>query len=522
MVSKDIPFKETKHRAKCSDIAVISTTLILAVMCFTIGFIAHRYELTKIILDERLKMRVFTPHFKWWQNTSDIIVTCTVHVFSATNAERWMKRLDDQLNFEEIGPIVYRESLDHLDVEFHSQNSTMSYNSRRQLHFIPELNEKGILNRTITVPNTAVLAMAAKLQNSSLLLKWGYNLILSSSGDEVFMNTTVYNYLWNQTSPIIKAAKKIVPFMVPLENIGTLNVMYNDYNDRVNVRHGLEHGDEQFFMINSYRNRPTVPGFKPENGDCFASIVNSSEGALYQQNLDEDSIIIYWRRTLCRAVPLYFERKVQRGPLIGYEYVLPDDSYDRLMNGTADCYKGQNSFLEDGMTDMSKCYNDFPIAATSPHYFARNLSMAKKISGMRPDREKHYSYAIADPYLGIPMDQSARTQSNLVIPELSGFSDGIQKFSNMVLPMFWIEYHQNGLPPRIVNSIRLFHIIKDIQSYIPYFFYALFFLFLMVATQRARKIDSINEKAQFVPILDDHLNNKGVCYNNNNSDIIKD
>lgn len=133
--------------------------------------------------------------------------------------------------------------------------------------------------------------------------------------------------------------------------------MYNDYNDRVNVRHGLQHGDDQFFMINSYRNRPTVPGFIPENGDCFASIVNSSEGALYQQNLDENSIIIYWRRTLCRAVPLYFERKVQRGPLLGYEYVLPDNSYDRLMNGTEDCYKGQNSFLENGMTDMSKCYN---------------------------------------------------------------------------------------------------------------------------------------------------------------------
>lgn len=517
MVSKDIPVKETKHR----DIAVISTSLILAVMCFTIGFVAHRYELTKIILDDRLKMREFTPHFKWWQDTSDVLVTCKVYVFSVTNAERWMNKLDDQLNFEEIGPIVYRESLDHLDVVFHPQNSTISYNSKRQLHFMPEFNVDGILNKTFTIPNTAVLAMAAKLQNSSLFVKWGYNLILSSSGDEVFLNTTIYNYLWNQTSPIMKSAKKIVPFMVPVENIGTLNVMYSDYNDRVNVRHGLQHGDDQFFMINSYRNRPTVPGFIPENGDCFASIVNSSEGALYQQNLNENSIIIYWRRTLCRAVPLYFERKVQRGPLLGYEYVLPDNSYDRFMNGTEDCYKGQNSFLENGMTDMSKCYNDFPVAATSPHYFARNLSMAKKISGLSPDREKHYSYTIADPTLGIPIDQRARTQSNLVIPELSGFSDNIQKFSNMILPMFWIEYHQNELPPHIINTIRMFHIVKDIQSYIPYFFYAIFFLLLTVASHRARKIDSINEKKHSVPFVGERANNS-VCHNNNKSNIIKD
>lgn len=78
-------------------------------------------------------------------------------MFSVTNAKRWMDKLDDQLNFEEIGPIVYRESLDHLNVVFHPQNSTISYNSKRQLHFMPEFNVDGILNKTITIPNTAVL-----------------------------------------------------------------------------------------------------------------------------------------------------------------------------------------------------------------------------------------------------------------------------------------------------------------------------------------------------------------------------
>lgn len=70
--------------------------------------------------------------------------------------------------------------------------------------------------------------MAAKLQNSNSLIKWGYRAILASSGDGVFINTTIFNYLWNQTSPIIKSARKIVPFMVPLENIGALSVVqYN-------------------------------------------------------------------------------------------------------------------------------------------------------------------------------------------------------------------------------------------------------------------------------------------------------
>lgn len=80
--------------------------------------------------------------------------------------------------------------------------------------------------------------------------------------------------------------------------------------------------------------------------------------------------------------------------------------------------------------------------------------MAKKISGMHPDHDKHYSYTIAEPILGIPIDQRARTQSNLVIPHLTGFPADIQKFSEMILPMFWIEY--------VIMIFYLFSIIDSI------------------------------------------------------------
>ncbi|XP_058457952.1 platelet glycoprotein 4 isoform X2 [Malaya genurostris] len=510
-------YKNIKHQYKCSDIVLIAASSVLAVVFFTIGLFAHKYEITQIILDDRLKMREIMPHYKWWLNTSDVLVTCKIYIFSVTNGQRWLENLDDTLNFEEIGPITYRETLEHLDVVFHRHNSTMSYNSKRQLFFMPERNINGILNRTITVPNTSVLAMAAKLQNSNSIVKWGFRLIMSSSGDEVFINTTVYKYLWNLTSPIMKSAKKVVPFMVPLDNIGVLSVMYHDYNDRVNIRHGKQFGNEQFFMINTYRNRPTVPGFVPENGDCFASIVNASEGASYPQNLNKNSVLFYWRRTLCRAVPLLFEKEIRRGSLVGYKFVLPDNSYDRLANTSADCYKGQISILEDGMTDMSKCLLDFPVVATSPHFYARNFSKAYKVSGMTPNREKHYSYIIADPSFGIPIDQCARTQSNLVLPELSGFPDDILRFSNMVLPMLWIEYHQSELPAYVIQSLQIFYIIKDIQPYLPYFFYTIFLVFVISAIYKAHQYDSRDPNVKAVKLLSEGVDSIDVNSNNTNA-----
>lgn len=82
-----------------------------------------------------------------------------------------------------------------------------------------------------------------------------------------------------------------------------------------------------------------------------------------------------------------------------------------------------------------------PFAASNPHFFGRYPNkLTEKLEGFNPIREKHQSYIIVEPIMGIPVDQSARSQSNVVIPDLYGFSDEIQRFSNMALPTIWIEY----------------------------------------------------------------------------------
>lgn len=41
--------------------------------------------------------------------------------------------------------------------------------------------------------------------------------------------------------------------------------------------------------------------------------------------------------------------------------------------------------------------------------------------------------------MGIPMKGSAKMQSNLLVADLSGFSN-LRRFSNKVLPIIWFEY----------------------------------------------------------------------------------
>lgn len=99
-----------------------------------------------------------------------------------------------------------------------------------------------------------------------------------------------------------------------------------------------------------------VPGFNVQQGECNASIVGSTEGALYNNRLTEDSVLWYWRKSLCRQVPLYFEKKVEKDPFHAYKFILRENVYDRFENENEDCYKGSFQRLPDGLSDVSKCF----------------------------------------------------------------------------------------------------------------------------------------------------------------------
>lgn len=78
------------------------------------------------------------------------------------------------------------------------------------------------------------------------------------------------------------------------------------------------------------------------------------QGALYAQPILKNSSILYWRKTLCRAVPLHFSQEIQWGKLKSYKFILREDVYDRSEDESLDCYKG--SQLPDGLSDVSKCF----------------------------------------------------------------------------------------------------------------------------------------------------------------------
>ena len=77
----------------------------------------------------------------------------------------------------------------------------MSNTVSRQIIFKESANMKGILNETDYVVNMAL--SAASYINKSFLMRRSYNILLRTLQTKPVVSTTIYNYCFNMTDPIL-------------------------------------------------------------------------------------------------------------------------------------------------------------------------------------------------------------------------------------------------------------------------------------------------------------------------------
>jgi scavenger receptor class B, member 1 len=145
-------------------------------------------------------MKSYYPNFKWWQNPEPEILL-NVYLFNITNSEDFIAGKDQKLKLQEIGPIVFQELAKNTDVVWHDENSTMSYTVTRRLVFKESANIEGILNQTIFAPNMAL--SAASYISNSFFLRRTFNVLLKSYSTSPVVSSTIYNYLFNLTDPVL-------------------------------------------------------------------------------------------------------------------------------------------------------------------------------------------------------------------------------------------------------------------------------------------------------------------------------
>lgn len=84
--------------------------------------------------------------------------------------------------------------------------------------------------------------------------------------------------------------------------------------------------------------------------------------------------------------------------------------------------------------------DDVPSAFSLPHFYGSSYNWSEHFEGLSPNRESHEATVIIEPISGIPIEEKYRFQSNIPLPDMTGYSKELQRFSKMVIPTFWYEY----------------------------------------------------------------------------------
>lgn len=279
--------------------------------------------------------------------------------------------------------------------------------------------------------------MASYMSDASYFMKLGFKVMINRLNSQPFLKITIDDYLWNLTDPLLEAGNKFAPTMVPVKNMGVLQRIYDGFSHQVTVYIGSRHGDQKFFLIDKYDGSEYLPYF---GDDCKDKVVNGTEGVLYPQFVSKDVPFRYYRKTMCRVTPLHYEKEDEKYGIPGYRYSLPENSYDRTLPPQDDCYSSYPP-LPNGLSDVSKCQFGMPMVASFPYFLYGDPTLNKFIvTNITATEEEHGSFVIVEPFTGIPMEGKARSQSNLVMQNLSGFNKILGKFSHAVIPLFWAEY----------------------------------------------------------------------------------
>lgn len=179
----------------------IGSFLLFGFMFLTFGVLTTKFTLFEIVLRERLQMNRIYPSYVWWKNPEPEVLL-KVYIFNITNSAEFKAGTDKKLKLQEVGPITFEEVLQHSDVVFHDENSTLSYTVSRHIVFKESANVEGILNQTVTVANMAALSGCSTVADN-IFKKWSFNAALIIHNTSPTTTTTIYNYFFNLTDPVL-------------------------------------------------------------------------------------------------------------------------------------------------------------------------------------------------------------------------------------------------------------------------------------------------------------------------------
>ncbi|XP_050685744.1 scavenger receptor class B member 1 [Leptidea sinapis] len=453
-------------------LAVITFSICTVVLGVVLSFVPW---LDYIIFRE-LRLWNGSVSYSYWQKPGVVRLT-KVYIFNVTNPQGFLEN-GEKPRLNEVGPFVYREDMEKVNIKFHD-NDTVTFQHNKILRFVPELSVDK--NQKFVVPNIPLLTVTSFSPNMAGFV---FNFLVSGLSityrdrAKPFVDITAEELVFGYNDPLVTLAHYFYPkgkrpnsqmglFLArngTLSEVLTINAGQDmssfGYLDKVN---GLDH-------LTHWKDRP-------------CNNIRASEGSFFPPRaVTKEDIVYIYDKDLCRVLPMKYRKDVRKHGILAGLYTPPESTFEAAdINPENRCYCENEKCPLRGLQNISPCQYNAPVYLSYPHFHDADPTLMNHVEGLKPDREKHESYFMIQPKLGVPLEGKIRVQLNLKVDRAANIRiNNIHKFPDMVFPIMWLEEGIDDLTTPIWRYMFLATLVGPILA--PVISYSLIIVGILIIT----------------------------------------
>ncbi|KAF7992790.1 hypothetical protein HCN44_005134 [Aphidius gifuensis] len=466
---------------------------IIGLFALFIGSTIHIFwqKIFQSLLSKELTLRNNSRIFNIWKGSNEISMNMDFYFFNWTNPEE-LKLPGKKPNLIQVGPYSFIHKTEKVNIIFHPENNTVSYDTRKFWYFNPS-KSNGTLNDKIFHLNVVAVTAANKVRYWSSFYQSSLSYLLNKLS-EIHVVKTVDELLFKGYDDSIinmgKMAMGNVDNMPPYDKFGWFYLRNGSTLFEGNFN--MATGEDDIKNIGKAKNWNYKNKTSYYKLPCNA--VEGSTGEFWPPGRDNNDISIF-SADLCRSVTYEYTGKTINHGIEGNKYEMGDKTlanhtlrhythektkyFDKITT-TEDFFNVEHSIiniknnninnsLNYDTIDMGKCFCNgecsplglinvtacrygAPGFISLPHFHKGDPVLRQQVNGLQPNDKDHSFYITLEPNTGIPLDVAARLQVNILL-QPSNTIDLFKNVPKIYLPIMWFDL-RGGTTDNLASSLR--------------------------------------------------------------------
>lgn len=151
----------------------------------------------------QMKLQNGTRSFDWWEHPP-INLEYKIRIFNYTNVKEFEAGTASKLHVQELGPYIYREMKDRVNVMMH-ENGTVTFQEKRSYRWVG-----GRTDDIVVVPNVPMMLAIAFVRDLSFPFRFGVNTVLSTLREQPFITQTAGGFLWGYDNRLFNMMRPLM------------------------------------------------------------------------------------------------------------------------------------------------------------------------------------------------------------------------------------------------------------------------------------------------------------------------